>query len=104
MKSALVFSSLVALSMSFSSRGEAKPAPSYFSESAKSIGQVLKHKAFRDYADYLVESYREGEIGESQAFFVRLVKPFATDQTGVCFVFLGPDKLQGQPHGCASLE
>lgn len=77
---------------------------SFLAESRKDMARVMSHPIFQKYENYIVDNYREGEFGEAQAFFVRLVKPFSTDNHGVCFVFLGPTKLKEKPRICTKAE
>ncbi|WP_413290774.1 hypothetical protein [Bdellovibrio sp. HCB337] len=76
----------------------------YFSEASKDFKSLLSNPVFKDYPGYTIDNIRQGEIGESQAYFVRLVKPFSSNNEGVCFSFLGVTEIQGKPHSCEKAE
>ena len=82
----------------------AKEGHNYLAESKRNIGQVLSHPILNQYPDYLVENFREGEFGESQAFFVRLAKPFSDSDAGICIVFLDFRTVASAPHNCEAAE
>lgn len=74
----------------------------YFNESAKDIGAILSNSVFSRYSAFTIATIRQGEIGQAQAYFVRLVKPFNTVDKGVCIEFVNPGKweVKGHPYAC----
>ena len=76
----------------------------YFQEAKAQIAEVLSQPVFENYKEYTIDNIRQGEIGETQAFFVRLVKPLSDSSGGVCLVFLGSSQLQSAPHDCSAAE
>ena len=97
-------SSLGKTEKSFVNNKRTSSSVNYFSDSSQNIKKILQHKVFEKYSDHIVENIRQGEIGESQAFFIRLVKPFSASNEGLCFVFLDVDKLQDPPRKCQNAE
>lgn len=107
---------LVVVCMALSSVGFAKTekkkiierkgaaAESYFNNSKKDIAEVLSNSIFERYMDHTVVSLRQGEIGEAQAYFVRLEKPFSSTGDGVCINFRGTKEIVGEPHACDKAE
>ncbi len=49
-----------------------------FPSAQKDIVAILDHQIFKAYRDHNIISVRQGEIGESMAYFVRLEQPFNT--------------------------
>ena len=76
----------------------------YFADASADLQKLLAHHVFKSYAEYTIDNVRQGEIGESQAYFVRLEKPFSATSEGMCFVFLGTQDLQDKPHKCNKAE
>lgn len=70
-----------------------KKVESYFTASVADIQKILSNKVFEKYSDYTIESIRQGELGESQAYFIRLIKPFDS-KPGICFDFIGTDHVE----------
>lgn len=79
-------------------------AANYFNQSAKDVSKLVKHSLFQKYPDYIIENIRMGEIAGSQAYFVRLEKPFSADSKGMCFTFLGTSEEKVKPHECERAE
>lgn len=77
---------------------------SYIGQSRERLNHLLTHPIFQTYENFIVDTIREGEIGESQAYFIRLVKPFDGSNEGYCFTFLGASKLREKPRACAKPE
>lgn len=110
---ASVITSLVLLlgSTTFASQGNAQkrktssvPSANFFAESSSDIQKILSSKVFKNYTDYTIDNIRQGEIGEAQVYFVRLVKPFASNSEGMCFRFFGDTTMHGKPNPCDKVE
>jgi hypothetical protein len=76
----------------------------YFTGASKDIALMLANPIFKNFPDYTIDNVRQGEIGESLAYFVRLAKPFGGDSHGICLQFLGAKALSGKPHSCDQVE
>lgn len=76
----------------------------FFRSARGDIAAVLANKIFRDYGEYNIVNIRQGEMGESMAYFVRLEKPFQTGEKPLCFQFTSPGKhvwkLDTAPYPC----
>ncbi len=80
----------------------AASAEDYFAASSKDLTQILSNPVFQRYGAFTIGTIRQGELGQAQAYFIRLVKPFATVEKGVCVEFVNPGnwELKGQPYAC----
>ena len=83
---------------------DSKKEYNYFDEAAKQISEILAQEIFKKYSGYTIDNVRQGEIGEAQAYFIRLVKPFAADNEGVCVAFYNAQKMADKPHACKAAE
>lgn len=97
--SALFFQSVMARNSSIVDK-------TFFPSAKKDIEVVLSHKAFSSYSDYNITNIRQGEMGESMAYFVSLQKPFETSPLTLCFIFMSKEpqkwELNGSVEKCKS--
>lgn len=79
---------------------------SMFPNAKKDIEVVLDHKIFSSYLDHNITNIRQGEIGESMAYFVSLEKPFESSPLTLCFIFMSKEsqkwELRGPVEKCKS--
>ena len=80
-------------------------ANAYFTNSAKDVAAVLENPVFARYQAFTIGHIRQGELGQAQAYFVRLVKPFNIVDKGVCLDFVnnGTWIVKGHPCACEEL-
>ena len=73
-----------------------------FTNSTNDLAEIFKHNVFQRFTGFTIGQIRQGEIGQSQAYFVRLVKPHATVEKGVCIdlVNLGSWQVKSHPYAC----
>jgi hypothetical protein len=92
---------IISLLLGFSST--AALAEAEFSVSTAELKEVLSNPVFERYGKFAVEHVRRVEIGQAQAYFVRLMFPANRAQKGVCLEFVSRDKaweLSGHPYAC----
>ena len=81
---------------------------SMFPSAKKDIEVVLDHKIFSSYLGHNITNIRQGEIGESMAYFVSLEKPFERSPLTLCFIFMSKEsqkwELKGPVEKCKSKE
>ena len=102
--SSFVFAKPVLVTKNPGQKRKSSSEYSYFADAKSDVTKVLSHSIFNSYTEYTIDNIRQGEIGEAQAYFVRLVKPFSADSLGMCFTFLGNSTLEGKPHACTQTE
>lgn len=79
----------------------ASAAP-YLPAATKDLTEILNNPVFERYGAFTIGHIRQGELGQSQAYFVRLVKPFSVTEKGVCIEFVnsGSWVVKGHPFAC----
>ena len=100
----LLFYFVIILLSSTYCYSEGKGTYSYIDDSKKDLISLLSHSVFKKYKTYTIENIRHGELGEAQAFFVRLVSPFKDSSKGLCLTFRGTEELVGKARSCKKAE
>jgi len=74
----------------------------YFADSKKDLQEILANPVFARYGAFTIGRIRQGEIGQAQAYFIRLVRPLSPVEKGVCLEFVNPGKweLKDHPFAC----
>lgn len=82
--------------------GSQVSAQSHFASTAGDIQELLQNPVFHRYAAFTIANIRQGELGQAQAFFIRLVRPSAISEKGVCIEFVKTSNwvVKGHPYAC----